>query len=486
MTNLSTYSEIREHLQFLQDSYKGGYSYKYPSPLVLGTQSTVQYITVENRIIKQPGNSYRTYLIPHEGESDAAFSSRLASATYLNLCEPVVSAYVDSATNALNRNLNSLEEKLAYPIDYQGTKYSDFIQQAAKEFAVNGFSFVLVTVDENNLPKYTIIDPTKVAYLLTDDFGELIEFCFINQSQIVNETKPSIQNLILTRITNKEISVLSGQVDTARGYDISKLNQLNSVALPESLKGKLPIIIGFYERDTKSISPLGISLIETQAEIGRKVYNLQSYSYAILKRHFPQLTYPIKAERGVMPTEAKLAVGESVAIPYNSETNAPSFINPSKESTEALREECEWLISKAYEEAKMSRDSSAVPQSGLALRLKSRDFENAVKRFAKQLSEFENSLLELTALMLGIEFNSELMISDKFSMQDVSETLQNALTLISLSNEIEAPQEVKKELYKFILDNALPLQKDKKDKIFAALDKTETAPVVTPKEDIKQ
>lgn len=474
MSNITTYDQIREHLQFLQDSYKGGYSYKYPSALILAKQTTTQFVAAEGKVIQVNGNTYNTYLIPHEGESDEKFSNRLKTATYLNLCEPIVSAYVDSATNSITRNLNSLSNKLDFPVDYQGTKYEDFIQQSATEFAVNGFSFVLVTVDDLKLPKFTLIDPTKVAYIITDDFGELIEFAFINQSQIVNENKPSVQNIILTRITKESISVNAGQVDITNGYSAADLELISEIPLPASLGGKLPIVIGFFERDTKSITPLGISLIETQADIAKKVYNLQSYSFDILQKHFPQLVYPLSKERGLMPTDAQKAVGTGVALTYNSDTNAPSYISPSSESTDAIRQECEWLIEEAYKEAKMSKDSSSVPQSGLALRLKSRDFENAVKRFAKQIKSFELALLELTAKMTGEDFDSEVSINEKFSMQDVSETLQNAITLISLSNEIGAPEEVKKELFKYVLDNALPLQKDKREKIYEILDTTKS------------
>ena len=92
-----TYQNIRGHLHFLKDSYRGGYSYSNPTESTLAAVEIFETeILTDGTLNKVSAGNFRSYLIPHDGESAASFSSRNKSACYINLVQPVVSAYVDS------------------------------------------------------------------------------------------------------------------------------------------------------------------------------------------------------------------------------------------------------------------------------------------------------------------------------------------------------------------------------------------------------
>ena len=486
-SNIATYDASRERIKFLQDSYYGGDNYKNPSTLILSSQTLTyqELIQSTGTIITKQGKSYSSYLIPHECESAESYGARLAIANYINLCEPVVSAYVDAATASIKRDFGKLKDKLSIPVDYKKTSYQNFVKNAAVEFAVSGFAFTVVTVDENASPIYTLVDPTKVLYLVTDEFGRLTEFAFINQSEIVNQTRPSVQNVTVTWITKDFISIRSGQIDFSRGYKVSDLIENAQYPLPESLGGELPIVIGYYKQNMKSIAPFGESLISTQADIGREVYNLESYVFEICGKTYPQLIYPVSAGQTMTGAEIQKATGTSVAMPYNSETNAPQYISPSKESIEALRMQIDAKIQEAYKAAKIDPNQSQIPQSGVALRIKSKQFMDAITAFAEQIKTFEESLLLITSKLTGIKPNFTIGVDSRFSSVDISEAIQNASTILSMLKTIDLKSQTQREIMKYVISNAVAFSPDVQALIFKDLDSVAAEiPLADPKQEI--
>lgn len=486
-SNIARYDASRERIKFLQDSYYGGDCYKNPSTLILSHQTLTyqELIQSSGTLITKQGRSYNSYLIPHECESAESYSARLAIANYINLCEPVVSAYVDAATASIKRDFGKLKDKLTVPVDYKKTSYQNFIKNAAIEFAVSGFAFTVVTVDENISPIYTLVDPTKVLYLITDDFGRITEFAFINQSEILNQAKPSVQNIVATLITKNNISIRSGEIDTSQGYRLTDLKEEASYNLPDSLNGELPIAIGFYKQNMKSIAPFGESLISTQADIGREVYNLESYVFEICGKTFPQLIYPVSTGQTMSTAEIQKATGTSVALPYNSETNAPQYISPSKESIEALRMQIDAKIQEAYKAAKMDPNQSQIPQSGVALRIKSKQFMDAITAFAEQIKAFEESLLLITCKLTGIKPNFNISVDSRFSSVDISEAIQNASTILSMLKTIDLKSQTQREIMKYVISNAVAFSPDVQALIFKDLDSVAAEiPLIEQKQEI--
>jgi hypothetical protein len=459
MSQITTYDSLREYLLFLNDSYVGEPKYSNPSPSVLTNATVVsRYIDKNGNIVEAGGKSFRTYLIPHDGESTTDFQARINSAGYINLCKPIVSAYVDSATGSTKRDLNLLDAVLQDNVDYRDSTYDEFIRSCATEFAIFGFSFVIVDTDEFGSPKFIRIDPSKVAYIVCDDYGTIEEFVWINQSQYLNETRPSVQNVVVTKLNADGFTKLSGQIDYSQGWTTDQLKIESSTPLSPALEGKLPLVVGFFERDNSSIIPLGVSLISEQARIGRTIYNLLSYATDILKMHFPMLVLPVKDSGGAIPPDMAKQIGNKFALPYDSETNAPQYLNPSKESTEELRAHADWLARWAFKLASIDVDQASVPQSGVSLRIKSRDFETKVKRFAKELQKFEIKLLNMAATVSGISAK-DITISypEIFTSLDYSETIANTLQVLNLSQTIDIGDKAKLLAIKHLLSTALPI-----------------------------
>lgn len=481
-----SYGNIRGHLTFLRDSYRGGYFYTNPAQSILNSVSISDTaVDKDGFVIPISTTNFSSYLTPYDGESASSFSNRTKTAAYINLVRPVVSAYVDAATSKVSRNFGKLGTGISSDIDTQGSSYDEFLRNAATDSCVYGWTFVVVDVQPNDPTKvrYVLVDPTKVERVVVDDYGKIEDFLYITQAEIANAAAPAIQSISAVRINSSGISILQGTVDYNKGYDPNNLKVVSNVPLAPGLNGQLPVIVSFYQKDTSSLIPMGISLVETQAQIGREVYNLQSYSQDILRMHFPQLIYPIKASNGSLTPEAQRAMGTKVALTYDSETNAPSFISPSKDSTDALKAQSDWLIEKAMAAAYLDLNSSSgVNSSGFALTIKSREFENAVKRFAKELSKFETKLLDISAKIVGIQGDPAYSVNypDNFSPIDISSALQTVKTVLDLSKEYDIGETAKKEALIFIVTNALGLSDEINSKMIKEISKANTAPAIVP------
>ena len=140
MSQATNYSAIRSQLLFYQDAHQGGPSWQRPSPSTLSTaQLSIRlYDRTTDRVVTRQGDTYNTYLVPFRGEESANFAARIQKTPYINLCQPIVSSYVDAALQKVYRNLGPLKDVLAEDVDYKDSSYPEFIYQCAESFAVYG------------------------------------------------------------------------------------------------------------------------------------------------------------------------------------------------------------------------------------------------------------------------------------------------------------------------------------------------------------
>ena len=210
--------------------------------------------------------------------------------------------------------------------------------------------------------------------------------------------------------------------------------KLPPTPLPAALRGALPIEFVSYKRDTSTPYPLGLSLVSDAAAVGRAIYNYLSWAQEI-HRHagFPFLALPMAATGGQMDPQTRVSVGPTRALPYSADTGAPSYVQPSSESTRELREHCVFLFQAALRTAglEMSADASAQVQSGEALRIRSRDFESRAKRFARNLERYETRMLSLLARFAGVADPQRVTYAERFALPDPTSDLANALKLLT-------------------------------------------------------
>jgi hypothetical protein len=492
MSEVTSYSAIRNTLLFYNDSFQGGASYLSPSPSTLSsTTLTVRYHDKESgQVVARAGSTFNTYLLPFDGETQTSFSARVQKSSYLNLVQPIVSAYCDAALQKVYRDLGPLEDVLTQDVDYKESSYPEFISQCAESFAVYGFSFVVVDVDIEVVgkPRYIHVDPTKVCYLQVNDYGKLEAFAWVNSSEYKNETQPSIQTVTITLLDSTGFKSLRGTVDFSKGINLGNLEVVSSTPLSPTLGDNLPVVVGYYKRDNTSVAPLGISLVADAAHVGRTIFNLLSSAVDILGSHFPLLTLPMKKTGGALTAEAEIAIGTKSALPYDSDTNAPTYINPSKESTEELRNHADWLGRWVFKLVGLDIEQSSVPQSGISLRIKSREFEARVKAFAANLKKFETKLLSVTCAVLGIEPKGiTVTYPDRFTLPDSSEGVANALAVLTLGKTVELGSTAKLAAVKYFLSSALPLGETELTSILGEIErsmKQAAQPVVQQASDV--
>ncbi len=122
-------------------------------------------------------------------------------------------------------------------------------------------------------------------------------------------------------------------------------------------------------------------------------------------------------------------------MPYDSTTGAPQWVQPSSESSKELRDSCVFRFQLALRTAglEMASDASAQVQSGEALRIRSRDFESRAKRFANNMTRYENAVLGLIALLSGVSEKPTATYPKRFTLPDSVEDLANALALLDPS-----------------------------------------------------
>lgn len=466
---ITTYANLRETLQFYNDAYSGGNRWKNPEPSVLSTVHVAEYAysTQDKEYVRSGTKSYSSYLVPHPSERAESYLSRQQFAAYINIVKPIVNAFAEGVTSNVKRNLGALQGKLD-DIDYRGTPYPEFIDDLAKRLCVYGFCFVAVDTD-GAFPKAINIAPTQVAWVKTNDFGKIEEFAYINQATYSNNSSTSEQNVIIRVCNANGWATLQGTVDFEKGFDPSQLNNISSTPHSSSLNGELPIIVCYYERDTSSIAPLGLSLISDTAQIAKMVYNLLSWAVDIHKKAgFPILTIPNNKTGGALDPESSKEVGPDRALGYNAASGSPQWIAPSSDSTKELREHTMFLIQWAFklQGLELAADQSTQTVSGINLRVRAREFESKAKRFANQLQRFEERLLRMFAALVGV-VDSEITVAypKVFTLPDSTENITNALAVLELSDKFELGAEARIEAIKQVLSNALPLTDDILSKI---------------------
>lgn len=456
----ATYEALRDTLNFYNDSYIGEPRYSNPEPSTLSSVSVTNYGEDEHGRRTTLGNrSFLSYLIPHPSEDVASYAARKDFAGYLNVVKPIVHAYAEGVTANVQRSLGQLQDKLG-DVDYRGTPYAEFIEDFAKKLCVYGFCFAAVDTD-GQTPKVIPVSPAQVAWVTVDDFGRIQEFAYINQATYTSNASTTEQHLVIRVVNQNGWMTLEGKANLSKGFDPSTFKQLSRTPLATSLNGELPILVAYYERDSGSIVPMGISLIGDSAKISRMVYNLLSWATDIHKKAgFPILFIPMSKTGGAMPADTRKEVGPDRSIGYSSETGAPQWGAPSSESTKELREHSVFLIQWAFklQGLELAADQSTQTVSGINLRVRAREFESKAKRFANQLQRFEEKLLRLMAKLAGVsEADISVAYPKTFTLPDSTEHIANALAVLDLSEKVDIGIAARVQAIKQILSAALPI-----------------------------
>lgn len=454
--NTKTYDLTRGWLAFLHDAYWGGDRWKMPSSTTIGTAVLYTYTintsadgreTIMERQIKK----LRTYLTPHANEGEAAFSQRASLAVYVNMIAPIVDTYAGAVTAHVDRDLGPIGDYLLN-VDRQGGGWADHIEEVARWAATYGMVAVLIDAPRSAAAqnraeekargdglRACIIPPTAWAWITVDREGCLEEFAYVDAPY---QTPDALQVTVTlwkwTRTTWEQHQLTldctaSLPMESLRGAHGPDTRKDGGTLAPE-LGGRIPIEFAYYRRDGASRWPSGVSLVGDAADVCRQVFNiLSSAEEQIRKTSFAFLSVPTKDAGGSMDPQTRIQVGPDTALPYPSDTGAPSWVQPRAETTQEIRAHAVFLLALALRLAGLEATAtdSGAPDSGIALRIRSRGFESRAAAFAKGMARYERCALELAGLYLKMDGGAAVVQYPKrFTLPDESEDLDRAITLL--------------------------------------------------------
>jgi hypothetical protein len=450
------YSSHINNYYFLQDSFLGGESYKYP-------KYSIQNIIHTTIIDEKPIVSFtkeNSYLIPHRQETIESFRKRQECAVYINLVEPIVSAFV-SPLEQVSRTFSN-EDLLNFfkkgKVFYDELDYSSFIKFVAEQTAE--FGHVFVVIDH-----------------ITDESGKVIAIkpLILNPIQVkdvyLSEEDKSFIGLSWERADGKVVFVSS---EGFKIYDEKEEEVIKTIPLQDGLP--FPVKVVYFKKDMSKDYPFGISLVLDTAEIGKKIYNLSSWLDEIAKNTgFPFLGIPFNQDNGSIPPESKLAIGTSKAIAYPANAGAPQYIEPSGNSAQQIREIIKEEIKRAFQMKGLNSfemiDSQA--SSGVSIKIRNNFYESKAKTFLESIEALEIWIMEIASQLLGLkEKEWQIVYPTNLVAPDVSGQINNWISVLRTAKEFgfTITPELFKTVFGQILDQGFSLSQEEKDKIMNELD----------------
>jgi hypothetical protein len=372
--------------------------------------------------------NFNSYLRPLDSELASDYIERWRSATYINLVKPIAEAYVDALTSGNNRKIGELEPFLKNVGN--GKSYKEFIKDLTKDLILYAVNYILVLPPTSTAANWAeqkmkgegcqliSINPTQIAWIGMNLDNEIIEMAWIDTPfQSFEDVRVQGLKMNLLKINpNDPSTAICCQHWNPNSFDrfgsvlkdsyFNESTQMISQVILPLVNGKLPLISAVINRDNSKNYPFATSMVSNVAAIGKDVYNTLS---AVNQIHrfaaAPILT--IGVGEGASRDSASIHdIGLKNALLYKA-GGQPQYLQPSSESTKELREHISWLISKAYNSCGLEvlSDKSQAAQSGLALSLKMRDFDEKCKSIAETLKGIEIQILQNMNYLMGMEGN---------------------------------------------------------------------------------
>lgn len=503
---VATYDTFRDRWAFLHDSYRGGTYYRAPSSTRIGSvtlswnppATTGDAINTSGQPIRR---GRRSYLVPHSEEDDTSFDSRHSLAAHIPIVAPIVKTYAEAVTNNVQRTTTGVPDAVIRDVNRRGQSWETAVDEWARWLALFGLGFVVCDApaltdarsraDELALgvrPYACFVMPAAVALLESNEWGEITRFVYADEPYYPRDVRGGTASY---DVSLREWSLdahegtpgwrrlhgtlrIGGDDTPSIATQIRAFAQSESGPLPPQLGGKLPVVDGYYEPDTSSATPQGIPLVDDVADIERLVYNLLSWCNEIQRAAgFPFLALPQGSTGGHMDPRAAVTIGPARALPYDSSTGQPVWVQPDSKSTEELRTHCGFLFQLALRSAglEVAADTSAQVQSGEALRIRSRDFDARCARFAGQMASLERRVLRMLAMLAGSGDPGDALVVEyakRFVLPDPSEDLARAVTLLGMRSSTDLGDEATVEAIRQALIAALPaLSPDRVEEIMA-------------------
>ncbi len=470
------YDERKIHWEFLEACYEGGRSW------------------------------FDTNIFKYIKEGEQEFKERVKRAFRFNHTREVVdlvNKYVfrtkvsrneEDAPNSIKKFWKSATSE-GYDIDY-------LMAQICKRTSISGRIYIVVdntategTVtkedeDEEDIKTYAYwVGPQDALDMSFDSLGNLnwilLREKYRNDADPFGESQNQSEQFRLWTKTGWQLfRYVKQEENTAVSSDKDNKKKVEIYQTGMHNLGKVPVIIvDHMDSDNPYSSP---ALINDIAYQDRAVANYLSNLDAIIQdQTFSQLVLPAQ---GLMPGEEEKAkeklteMGTSRIFLFNGEGGmAPAYISPDPQQAELIITAIRTIINEIYhtvgmagERTKEDNSMGIDNSSGVA---KAYDFErvNALLiNKSKALSKAENEILTLVALWNTEEHNPDHVVwADNFDVRGLADEFDIASSLSLIS----APDTVRKEQMKMLVDKLFPTISDElKKKMFGEIDSDDWPP----------
>lgn len=445
------YKQYINHLHFLQDSYNGGEDYRNPKYC---SQVAKRSLFRESDLVGYNTKAFNSYLIPHEEEDPGSFETRKELAKYLNIVEPVVSAYCSPLEQVkrtiANEELATLFRKKEF---YSDMDYPAFVKYAAKQDALFGFGFVVIDYEviEGQEPRLKVVylNPIQVKEIYMSDDETRLEGILWEQGE---------QYIRVLRDVGFQLCMENEETD--------ELVVVSTVSFPEGIT--FPVKTVYFQKDTSKEYPYGISLVSDTADVAKSIYNQSSWLDEISRNAgFPFLSIPFNVGNGEIPAESKKTIGTKNALAYPANSGTPSWVESSGNSAKNIREQISEEIKRAFQVKGLNSfeliDSQAA--SGVSIKIRNSNFESKAKDFLQNIKSLEEWIMSTASIYLGIEDGQyTIFYPNNIIAPDPSGEIQNWLTLLNTAKEQgkQFNNQIFEFVFKKIIDTAFSLSEDEK------------------------
>ena len=445
------YKQYINHLHFLQDSYNGGEDYRNPKYC---SQVAKRSLFRESDLVGYNTKAFNSYLIPHEEEDPGSFETRKELAKYLNIVEPVVSAYCSPLEQVkrtiANEELATLFRKKEF---YSDMDYPAFVKYAAKQDALFGFGFVVIDYEviEGQEPRLKVVylNPIQVKEIYMSDDETRLEGILWEQGE---------QYIRVLRDVGFQLCMENEETD--------ELVVVSTVSFPEGIT--FPVKTVYFQKDTSKEYPYGISLVSDTADVAKSIYNQSSWLDEISRNAgFPFLSIPFNVGNGEIPAESKKTIGTKNALAYPANSGTPSWVESSGNSAKNIREQISEEIKRAFQVKGLNSfeliDSQAA--SGVSIKIRNSNFESKAKDFLQNIKSLEEWIMSTASIYLGIEDGQyTVFYPSNIIAPDPSGEIQNWLTLLNTAKEQgkQFNNQIFEFVFKKIIDTAFSLSEDEK------------------------
>jgi hypothetical protein len=450
------HSKYSPYWKYFRDHYEGGPDYpQKPDPLPLGGGSSVAGSTATAKELYGGGR----YLWRHPLESSDKFAHRLNQAAYIPIVGPVVDFYSATVGKAEQITIDQPGEfePILDNLDLQGSSYLQVMDQARRNAAVAGHTFLLVDSTQATGPILTQADAQRegirpyVVEILPEDMlnwrlavdGQPLEVFYRVRREYAGSVLETADKAPADEWEYRWWDRVSWRTYRLVGEELL-LQAEGTHALRV-----IPVVVLYHRRKH---AWCGESLLKDSARLAQKCCNWVSWIDESFEGQMFAL--PVLTSR---KTPGEVGVGVTTILHLDAAENekfeyATPPTGPFEASWDAFYRMVA-LINNSMGLKPVPIDSAPAAESGVS---KAWDFFSGVEKIATRMAmneqEAAKSLMMLIGMWMGREFTGSIQYSTRYDLSSLTDDIANLIALQSAG----APLALRREGMRRISHKAYP------------------------------